>query len=224
MNPEGLPAAEVLTFGETMGSIRASGLLRHGRAQVLHLTGITPALSPAAAEAALWAARAAKDAGALVSFDVNYRSKLWDRDTAAAALRPLADLADVIIASEDELGLVLREQGQGQTGWNAARELYRRGVRDVIIKRGAQGARGYSGAAVIDQPALDVRAVDTVGAGDAFTAGYLSALLDGETLERRLRRGVILGAFAVAASGDWENLPTRDELALAGHTAGSTIR
>jgi 2-dehydro-3-deoxygluconokinase len=157
-----------------------------------------------------------------VSFDVNYRSKLWDRDTAAAALRPLADLADVIIASEDELGLVLAEQGQ--TGWNAARELYRRGVRDVIIKRGAQGARGYSGAAVIDQPALDVRAVDTVGAGDAFTAGYLSALLDGETLERRLRRGVILGAFAVAASGDWENLPTRDELALAGHTAGSTIR
>ena len=65
--------------------------------------------------------------------------------------------------------------------------------------------------------------VDTVGAGDAFTAGYLSALLDGEPMDERLLRGVTLGAFAVAAPGDWENLPDRGELSLI-QSAGSTIR
>ncbi|MDV5143991.1 PfkB family carbohydrate kinase [Streptomyces sp. SBC-4] len=62
------------------------------------------------------------------------------------------------------------------------------------------------------------------GAGDAFVAGYLSALLDGEPVERRLERGVALGAFAVASQGDWEGLPVRDELGLLAAAPGSAIR
>jgi 2-dehydro-3-deoxygluconokinase len=69
-----------------------------------------------------------------------------------------------------------------------------------------------------------VPVVDTIGAGDAFTAGYLSARLDDLGLEQRLERGAVLGAFAVSAAGDWESLPTRDELALLSGAAGSTIR
>jgi 2-dehydro-3-deoxygluconokinase len=66
--------------------------------------------------------------------------------------------------------------------------------------------------------------VDTVGAGDAFTAGYLSALLDGLPVEERLRRGVTLGAAAVAASGDWEGLPSRSELDQIGRGPQETLR
>jgi 2-dehydro-3-deoxygluconokinase len=62
-----------------------------------------------------------------------------------------------------------------------------------------------------------VTAVDVVGAGDAFVAGYLSARLDGLDLAGRLRRGSALGAFAVGSRGDWEGLPSRAELALLDH-------
>lgn len=189
--------------------------------RILHLTGITPALSPSAAEATLWAAGEAKRRGILVSFDVNYRAKLWTASEAAAVLGPLADLADVVIASEDELAFVADEGSEA----GAVASLHRRGVTDVVIKRGPAGASAFTaGHPAVHQDALSVPVVDTVGAGDAFTAGYLSALLDGDPTAGRLLRGVTLGAFAVARSGDWENLPYRSELPLAGQSAGSTIR
>ncbi|MBG6182997.1 2-dehydro-3-deoxygluconokinase [Arthrobacter sp. CAN_A214] len=206
-------AGSVLAIGELEASLDAAP-------RILHLTGITPALSPAAAEATLWAASEARKRGILVSFDVNYRSKLWDAAAASPVLTQLAGFADVVIASDDELALV----AAGTDEEHAVNALHGRGVRDVIIKRGAEGATGWSGGAVVHQDAIPVTAVDTVGAGDAFTAGYLSALLDGKALEERLHRGSVLGAFAVAASGDWENLPTRNELPLADRTAGTTIR
>ncbi|MHA7154718.1 sugar kinase [Arthrobacter sp. TMN-50] len=192
-----------------------------GHPRILHLTGITPALSRSAAEATLWAAGEAKRRGILVSFDVNYRSKLWSGPDAEATLGPLAELADVIIASDDELALV----ASGVSEAEAVASLHRRGVSEVVIKRGAAGASAYApGEPTVHQAALPVPVVDTVGAGDAFTAGYLSALLDAEPTAGRLLRGVTLGSFAVAGSGDWENLPYRGELALAAQSAGSTIR
>lgn len=192
-----------------------------GKPRILHLTGITPALSSTAAEATLWAAGEAKRRGILVSFDVNYRSRLWTAPRAAATLGPLAELADFIIASDDELALVAPEASEA----DAVVNLHRRGVREIVIKRGAAGASTYVvGEQPVHQTALPVPVVDTVGAGDAFTAGYLSAFLDGEPTPGRLLRGVTLGAFAVAGSGDWENLPYRSELSLAAQSAGSTIR
>jgi len=66
--------------------------------------------------------------------------------------------------------------------------------------------------------------LDTVGAGDAFTAGFLSGVLDGLSPTAALHRGTVAGAFAVAAIGDWEGLPTRDELSLLGAESGATLR
>ncbi|WP_244216910.1 carbohydrate kinase family protein, partial [Streptomyces carpinensis] len=57
-------------------------------------------------------------------------------------------------------------------------------------------------------------AVDTVGAGDAFVAGYLAELLSGKPLEERLRTAVMTGGFACTVPGDWEGLPTSEELSL----------
>jgi 2-dehydro-3-deoxygluconokinase len=63
-----------------------------------------------------------------------------------------------------------------------------------------------------------------VGAGDAFTAGYLSVMLDGGDVPARLQRGAIAGAFAVSTAGDWEGLPRTGELGLLGISSGTTQR
>jgi 2-dehydro-3-deoxygluconokinase len=190
--------------------------------RVLHLTGITPALGPSAAEAALAAATTARDAGITVCLDVNYRSRLWTTDRARTALRPLLARTDLLIASEDELPLVLERPGVGEL--EAVRSLLTAGVTEVVIKRGARGATAFTADASTDCAARQVDAVDLVGAGDAFVAGYLSGLLHGADIPARLRRAVTTAAFAVATQGDWEGLPTQDELSLFDQPDGTTLR
>jgi 2-dehydro-3-deoxygluconokinase len=182
-------------------------------ARILHVTGITPALGEGPAAAVRYAVEAARAAGATVCLDVNHRPKLWGRGQAGAALRTLAAAAHILVASEDELPVVA--DGADEAG--RVQALLDVGVREVVVKRGARGASTYTDAGRCDQPALVVPVVDTVGAGDAFTAGYLSAVLDGLPVKDRLRRGVTLGAAAVAGPGDWECLPTRAELDQVGH-------
>ncbi|MEH1123168.1 sugar kinase [Micromonospora sp. CPCC 206061] len=189
-------------------------------ARVLHVTGITPALGDDAAAAVRYAVEGVRATGATICFDVNHRPKLWGRAQASATLRPLAAEAHIVVASEDELPLVC--DGPDET--TRVRALLDLGAREVVIKRGARGASAYTGTGRYDEPALTVRVVDSVGAGDAFTAGYLSALLDGLPVQERLRRGVTLGAAAVAAHGDWEGLPTRAELDQVGHAPDETLR
>lgn len=206
--------------------------------RALHLTGITPALSPDARRAVEYAAARGAAEGLTVSLDVNYRAKLWSRDEARAVLTPLARHATVLIASDDELDLVADGGARGRQGTGAAAadpvagaaaqsagaereaamaaELLGRGVLDVVVKRGAAGAGVYTAAGRLEAPAVPVTSIDTVGAGDAFTAGYLSALLEGLGTAERLRRGTMAGAFAVSSAGDCEGLPTAAELALLG--------
>ncbi|MET4582354.1 2-dehydro-3-deoxygluconokinase [Conyzicola nivalis] len=208
-------AGSAVSVSDVDGSFDAS-------TRVLHLTGITPALSRSAAEATLWAASRARELGVLVSLDVNYRGALWARDVAAVTLRRLAALADVVFASDDELYMVAPESGGDEQA--AVRALLDAGAQQVVVTRGGDGASAWTLDETAACAAREVRVVDTIGAGDAFTAGYLSALLDGLPLAARLDRGAVLGAFAVSASGDWESLPRRDELDLIDHVAGATIR
>lgn len=192
-------------------------------ARVLHLTGITPALSKDARETFIHAAEAAAGHGMEVSLDVNFRSKLWSREEAREVLGRVARHATVITASDDELDLVCA----GASGIHApgapveamAAGLLEYGVREVVVKLGAGGATTWTADGACHIDAVPVTAIDTVGAGDAFVAGYLSALLDGDGVAKRLHRGVLLGAFAVSTAGDWEGLPQRSELGLL-HTHG----
>ncbi|MEK8108357.1 PfkB family carbohydrate kinase [Micromonospora sp. M12] len=82
------------------------------------------------------------------------------------------------------------------------------GVTEVVVKHGAGGATSHRATGTIHRPARTVPVVDTVGAGDAFVAGLLSAWLDGADAPARLDRAVTTGAFAVATRGDWEVCPT----------------
>lgn len=191
-------------------------------ARMLHLTGITPALSDSAREATEWAAKTAAAAGIPVCLDVNYRARLWSREAARAVLTPLAAYASTVVASADELDLV-GEPGADES--TTVAELFGRGVTTVLVKLGADGARAHTPTGVAHAGVLPVTAVDTVGAGDAFTAGYLSGWFDGLDLPDRLRRAATVAAFAVSTRGDCEGLPRRAELSLLdGHEAGSVLR
>ncbi|MFF5106405.1 sugar kinase [Streptomyces sp. NPDC000134] len=195
-------------------------------ARLLHLTGITCALGPGPLEAVREAAAHAHARGWTVALDVNHRQRLWTAEDAGRALLPLLAHVTVLIASDDELPVVtgaFTKQPQGEEA--AVEALLAAGVREVVVKRGGEGAarHGRDGSRHT-VPALRVPVRDTVGAGDAFCAGYLSGLLDGLPPDGRLERANTLGAFAVASDGDWEGLPRRDELDLLAAAPGTTIR
>ncbi|MEV8312669.1 sugar kinase [Streptomyces sp. NPDC059900] len=194
-----------------------------GAPRVLHLTGITPALGPAALDACRRALELAGEHGTTVCLDVNFRSRLWSEKESAAVMRSWIPYVDVLIASDDELPLCAPETAVVETSALAG-GLLAQGVREVVVKLGADGATAYTAGGELHAPARPVRAVDAVGAGDAFVAGYLSALLDEADVAGRLDRAVTTGAFAVASHGDWEGAPTRAELGLLGAGAGTVVR
>ncbi|MFG2630717.1 sugar kinase [Streptomyces sp. NPDC048473] len=190
--------------------------------RVLHLTGITPALGSSAAQAVQSAATRARELGVTVCLDVNYRARLWSAQQARDTLLPLSRTADILVASADELHLISDDPSLDED--DAVAALLAHGIREVVITRGGDGASVATTGGTVTAPARRVPVKDVIGAGDAFVAGYLSALLDGLGVEDRLHRAATTGAFAVATRGDWEGLPTRADLALLDSPAGTTLR
>ena len=185
-------------------------------AAILHLTGITPALSDSAREATLHSVGLARAAGVVVSVDVNYRGKLWDPRTAGPVLRDLVTRADIVFAGPAEARLVLGSAAPESTA-DLVRALADLGPAEAVVKDGARGCVALVDGAHHEVPALAVDVVDPVGAGDAFVAGYLAERLDGHEPARRLATAITAGAFAVTVPGDCEGLPRRADLdAVAG--------
>lgn len=180
-------------------------------AAVLHVTGITPALSDSAAQAVFTAVDRARAAGVPVSLDVNYRSKLWGPDDARPALRRLAESADLLFAGVPE-ALLLLGNHKGGTAVELARSLAALGPRQVIVKDAERGCAACIDDEAFTVPAVPVRVIDPVGAGDAFVAGYLAELLVGRPAHDRLATATAAGAFAVSVPGDCEGLPRRSDL------------
>jgi 2-dehydro-3-deoxygluconokinase len=181
-------------------------------ARWLHITGITPALSDSAHEAVLRAVDLARASDVRVSFDINLRRRLWSDEAAAARLHPIAVGADLVFGDADELAVVAGV-APSPDGLDAARALRAGGSGSVIIKRGAAGATLVGEGKPVNAPAVPVaRVVDTVGAGDAFCAGYLAALLHGLDAAAALRWGNGCAAAALSVEGDLIGLPNRVEL------------
>jgi 2-dehydro-3-deoxygluconokinase len=176
-------------------------------AAFLHLTGITGALSPECADFLPWAATTAQEAGVRVSYDVNYRSRLWAPPAARAATEALLPLVDVLFAGHDEANALW--------GWRtdtALEQLSKVGPSEVILKLGADGCAAVIDGERLTSPGFPARQLDPIGAGDAFDAGYLAASLWGWAPEKRLRTANAIGAFCVQNLGDYEGLPSRREL------------
>ncbi|MFJ4036940.1 sugar kinase [Microbacterium sp. NPDC090007] len=183
-------------------------------AEIVLVNGVTAALSPTARAAVLSVAARARTFGTEVVFDVNHRPSLWRGRDPLPTYLEIAECADVLFAGEDEARLLLATEGGSAA--DLARALARSGPAEIIVKSGADGATGLSDGQLRHVRAVPIVPVDTVGAGDAFVAGYLAARLRGATLEERLSLGARCGAFACMGPGDWESLPRTADIALLG--------
>lgn len=164
--------------------------------RILHLSGITPALSAtcAALVEELLVDRAL--APAAVSFDVNYRPALWPVEEAGPALARLADAADIAFVGLDE----------AQTLWGVKTpEDVREHVPNapvLVVKDGGNGVTAFDGGERHYAPAEPVDVVEPVGAGDAFAAGFLYGRLQDASVAAAMRLGHRLAAGALQTVGD----------------------
>jgi 2-dehydro-3-deoxygluconokinase len=176
-------------------------------AKVLHLTGSTSALSDNCRAFTLWAAREARSRGIQVSFDVNYRSKLWSPKKARDFIEEMLPEIDLLLVSAEE-SLAL---------WNRADEdfladLAEAGPKELVLKKGKAGNLAWINGEILEQSSFTVRELDPIGAGDAFAAGYLAGWLWQLDAQERMRVASTMGALSVMTLGDYEGLPDREEL------------
>ncbi|KJK49763.1 sugar kinase [Lentzea aerocolonigenes] len=165
-----------------------------GEVKLVHLSGITPALSDSCLAMMRELLRRPRH-GFKISFDLNWRPALWaDRDP--RVLRELADMADVVLAGSDEAELVWG------TGDAARLRKLLPGPSALVVKQGAEGATLLESGSSHFEPALKVEVVEPVGAGDAFAAGFLAATLAGEAPSVRLRAGHLQAAAALLTAED----------------------
>ena len=176
-------------------------------ARFVHLTGITPALSEGCRAFVLWTAREARASGARVSFDGNYRSKLWEAEEAREFVEEILPEVHLLCIGNEEARALWGRDDEG-----FVRELAERGPEEVVLKKGSAGSLALVEGEALGHPAFEVAEVDPVGAGDAFAAGYLAGHLWGMPAEQRLRVANAMGALSVATLGDYEGLPDSDEL------------
>jgi len=179
--------------------------------QYMHVSGITLALSESSRRVAMQAMEEARKRGAFVTFDVNYRERLWDRRAAAAAAREVAPLVDVLICTaEDALDLF----GANEVPETAIAQLTADlGVETVVLTLGAAGAIASRGGMTFRREGHPVEIVDRVGAGDAFVAGFIWGLIDG-SLELGIERGLAMSALKMTLHGDLFRLDAGDVAAL----------
>lgn len=183
-------------------------------AALVHVTGITASISASAREAVRRVLEVARGAGVPVSFDVNHRGALWREADPAPLYRELASAADVVFAGEDEAALLTGDgvdRGDVRCLLDGILAL---GPSTAVVKRGELGSIASEAGTVVEAAAVKVPVVDTVGAGDAFVAGFLAGRLGGDDLAGCLRTATAAGAFACMGPGDWESSPRTADLAL----------
>jgi 2-dehydro-3-deoxygluconokinase len=190
----------------------ASGEGAFRAARWLHVTGITPALSASARAALDRALEHAREAGLTISLDVNLRRKLWTDAEARPVLAPIAGQADVVLASDDEAAGITQAAADSlpERLLDALLDL---GPSLAVLKLGSGGALAREQAGeVVRRPAVAVTVVDPIGAGDAFSAGFIASRLEGADLVHALEVANLCGAAAIAAVGDQAGLLDRAEL------------
>jgi 2-dehydro-3-deoxygluconokinase len=191
------------------------------RSRLLHLTGITPALSPSCAALTAEAVRRAREAGVAVSFDVNFRQLLWSAQEAAAMLTPLIQGVDLLLCGRRDAALLF-----GCTGM--PEEVLRKLVglssaKQAVLSVGEDGVVAWDGEHILHQPAVPVGMIDRLGAGDALAAGVIHGWLDGD-LAQGLRYGTMLAALALSQHGDMVVVTPEELTALLGGEGGRLVR
>lgn len=179
-------------------------------ARLLHLTGIPPALSPECRQASFRLLKRAKEAGLTVSFDPNLRPSLWESpEVMKETINALAAKADIVLPGVGE-GEILTGSRNPE---KIAAYYHALGAKMVFVKAGPDKTFVSAGEETGYYPGFRVdHVVDTVGAGDGFAVGIISAFLEGRTVPEMAERGNAIGAMQVMVESDNEGLPTPKEL------------
>ena len=184
------------------------------RAKVFHVSGITPALSASAAETTAVAMRAAKEAGCLVSYDLNYRKKLWSPAEAQNCQEPFMKLVDILTTTEEDTGVVfgIREDNYQKVAASLARTFGIKAIaitlrEDLSVWKNNWTAIAYADGKIYSDRTYTVEIVDRVGAGDSFTAGFIYGYLTGDA-GKGVKYGNALAALKHTMPGDfnWSSL------------------
>jgi 2-dehydro-3-deoxygluconokinase len=187
--------------------------------RILHLTGITPALSDTCLEIVAEAVKRAKQRGILLSFDVNYRQKLWSEEAARQGLLPLIRQADLLFCSLADALRLFNCAGSMQ---EAAQQLLEHTqVPSLVTSFGAEGVLGWDGKKWFHEPARQTQIIDRLGAGDAQAAGVLYGWLH-QDFQAGLQYGVTLAALALSQKGDMVITTESEMLALSQQSSALT--
>jgi len=181
----------------------------------LHVSGITPALSPSAAEVTVEALKAAKKAGCTVSYDLNYRKKLWTPADAKKIQEPMMSDVDIFITTEEDTHVVfgIKERDYEAAAQKLAQTFQFKIVaitlrEDLSVWRNNWTAIAYQDGKIFKDRKYEVEIVDRVGAGDSFTAGFLYGWLKEKDVQRGVQYGNAFAALKHTFPGDfnWSSL------------------
>jgi 2-dehydro-3-deoxygluconokinase len=179
------------------------------QAKILHISGITPALSETAFDSVMKAIEMAKHHQVKISFDPNIRRKLLEPNRLREILLIISKEVDYILTGLDEGEFLTGET----TPEKVADSLMSPKTQSIIVKLGEKGAYYQTNMESGYVPSFPVeKVVDPVGAGDGFTAGFLSGILQNESIAKSVCRGNAIGSRVVQVNGDIEGLPTREEV------------
>jgi 2-dehydro-3-deoxygluconokinase len=204
-------------------------------AKWFHTSGITPALSDSAAAVTLDALKAAKEANVTVSYDLNYRGKLWTPEKAKAVQEPLMEFVDVLITTEEDTGVVFKIKAEGKTDAQGFAEVSAASYKEVarrlqekfkfkavaitlrenpLVWRNSWTAIAYADGKYYDDVKYELEIVDRIGGGDSFSAGFIYGYLTKKTYDAAVRYGNAFSALKHSTPGDfnWATLQEVESL------------
>ena len=201
-------------------------------AKWFHTSGITPALSDSAAAVTREALEAAKRAGVTVSYDLNYRGKLWTPDKAQSVQEPLMEFVDVLITTEEDTGVVFKIKAEGKNDDRGFKEISAESYKEVarrlqekykfkavaitlrenpLVWRNTWTAICYAEGKYFEDAKYEIEIVDRVGGGDSFSAGFIYGYLSKKSYDAAVRYGNAFSALKHTNPGDF-NWATLDEV------------
>ena len=201
-------------------------------AKWFHTSGITPALSDSAAAVTREALEAAKRAGVTVSYDLNYRGKLWSPDKAQTVQEPLMEFVDVLITTEEDTSVVFKIKASGTNDDQGFKEITADSYKEVarrlqekfkfkavaitlrenpLVWRNTWSAIAYADGKFYDDIKYDLEIVDRVGGGDSFSAGFIYGYLARNSYDAAVRYGNAFSSLKQTIPGDF-NWATLEEV------------
>jgi 2-dehydro-3-deoxygluconokinase len=208
-------------------------------ARWFHTSGITPALSDSAAAVTLEALKAAKEAGLTVSYDLNYRGKLWPPDKAQSVQEPLMEHVDVLVTTEEDTSVVFKIKAEGETDGQGFTQVSAESYKKVaqrlqekfhfqavaitlrenpLVWRNTWTAIAYAEGRFFDDVKYELEIVDRLGGGDSFSAGFIYGRLAKNSYDAAVRYGNAFSALKHTAPGDfnWATLAEVESLLKGG--------